>query len=61
MLTLILRYVIKFTGVLDYSEYGPGRDPFRSLTEKKLKETVIVAYNKGHKIDMIDISNCIKF
>ena len=27
-------------GVLDYSDYGPGRDPFRSLTEKKLKETV---------------------
>ena len=32
--------LLHMTGVLDYSDYGPGRDPFRSLTEKKLKETV---------------------
>ena len=29
-----------YVGVLDYSDYGPGGDPFRKLTEKKLKEMV---------------------
>lgn len=30
------------SGVLDYSDQGPGHNPFRSLTEKKLKETVCI-------------------
>ena len=29
-------------GVLDYSDHGPGKDPFKSKAEKKLKETVSV-------------------
>ena len=28
------------TGILDYSDIGVGHNPFRNLTEKKLKETV---------------------
>lgn len=35
--------MLHIIGVLDYSDYGPGRDPFRSLTEKKLKEMVSVS------------------
>ena len=31
--------IIHVIGVLDYSE-GSGKDPFRSLTEKQLKDTV---------------------
>ena len=37
--------VLSIVGVLDYSDYGPGRDPFRSLTEKKLKETVSLGWS----------------
>ena len=37
---VILFFFRCITGVLDYSDFGPGRDPFRSLTEKKLKDTV---------------------
>ena len=37
--------VMMIIGVLDYSDYGPGRDPFKSLTEKKLKEMVSMVIN----------------
>ena len=50
--------VVMVIGVLDYSDYGPGRDPFKSLTEKKLKEMVSMVIIDNWNIVWVYPTNC---